>query len=954
VRRITCGAIAAFFAIATANGQSNAIDAAIEGYVRDASGGAIQHARMRVRNISTNVSSETVTNVDGYYRFPLLQVGSYRLSAEAEGFKAVTKPDITLTAGQKVRLDFDMQVGSRAESIEVTAETSMELADTGTSAVAGIVSRKEVEDLPIVSRNIYNYQLLAPGVQGLSSPTFGTTQFAFGGNERSSWNLDGLDNTQRGGSRQIRMVITTPEAVEEIQVLSNGYSAEFGRAAGGQVNVILKSGTNQYHGSELFLYRIRDWQARPSLAAVNPEETWWDNALTFGGPILKDRLFFFTQYEHNPYTRPNALTILPSNAAALNLPANQQGIAPFGETYDTYVGKLNYQINDRNSGYVRYARFTNHQPNNASGLTIPDRGVNFDDHMNGGGVQLATAFSPNLLNELRYGAIQRTQANAPVGSPNPYSAAVNITGVANIGYNPLAATETTELANQIVDNVTWTHGRSTWKAGMDFQRTNFDIFKSRNVAYTFGGLSAAGAARGAVSALNQYLYTVQGLIDPATAKPYTYTTFAEDGGDPRLNISFQFVNWFVQNEIRVNSRLTINAGIRYETILFPNLDPQAPYPLSRKIDSDRKDFAPRLSFNYRATKDGKTVVRGAFGTFYDVPALSIYYTAAQVNGRRFLSYQVAGTDPQAPVFPTVPTLSNTALVVKPNINAFAPGYKNTYQIQGNFQIQRELPMSLVLTVGYNYAAQRHGLYSQNINLGPPVSYLADGRPVFGGAALRPEQAFNQINLIQSGANTNYNALFIHLQKRLSHGLLFQGSYTWSHAIADNLGEGGSISDPTNLRRDFGNADNDLRHYFVGQWLYEPSAKSRELKWINGFELSSIIFFNSGYPINATSGIDLNNDGITNDRPLFRGRNDVTGPGLFQVDARLQRTFVLRERYRLIGLFEAENLLNHTNAACSTAGGCTGAVVSTATAPDFGRITSARTARNTQFGFKFVF
>src|SRR5215469_12479718 len=526
-------AIAAFLAASTSaivNAQSNAIDAAVEGYVRDASGGAIQHARMTVRNISTNVSSETLTNADGYYRFPLLQVGSYRLSAEAEGFKAVTKPDITLTAGQKVRLDFDMQVGSRAESIAVTAETSMELADTGTSAVAGVVSRKEVEDLPIVSRNIYNYQLLAPGVQGLSSPTFGTTQFAFGGNERSSWNLDGLDNTQRSGNRQIRMVITTPEAVEEIQVLSNGYSAEFGRAAGGQVNVILKSGTNQFHGSDLFLYRPRDWQARPSLAAVNPEETWWDEAVTFGGPILKDRLFFFTQYEHNPYTRPNALTILPSNATALNLPANQLGTAPFGETYDTYVGKLNYRLSDRNSGYVRYARFTNHQPNNASGLTIPDRGVNFDDHMNGGGIQLATAISPTLLNEVRFGAIQRTQANAPVGQANPYNAAVNITGVANIGYNPLAATETTELAHQIIDNVTWTHGRSTWKFGIDYQHTNFDIFKSENAAYTFGGLSAAGAARGAVSALNQYLFTVQGLTDPATGKPYTYSTFAEDGG----------------------------------------------------------------------------------------------------------------------------------------------------------------------------------------------------------------------------------------------------------------------------------------------------------------------------------------------------------------------------------------------------------------------------------------
>jgi hypothetical protein len=941
-------------ATSIADAQSNAIDAAIEGYVHDPSGGMIQRARITARNLSTNVSSQTVTNADGYYRFPLLQVGVYQLTAEAEGFKSITKPDITLVAGRNVRLDFDMQVGSRAETIEVTAETSLELADTGSSAVAGIVSTKEVEDLPIVSRNIYNFQLLAPGVQGLSSPTFGTTQFAFGGNERSTWNLDGLDNTQRGGSRQIRMVITTPEAVEEIQVLSNGYSAEFGRAAGGQVNVILKSGTNQYHGSGLFLYRPRDWQARPSLAAVNPEETWNDEAFTFGGPILKDRLFFFTQFEHNPYTRPNALTILPANAAALSLAANQQGTAPFGETYDTYVGKLNYRINDKNSGYVRYARFTNHQPNNASGLTIPDRGVNFDDHMNGGGVQLATAFSSNLLNELRYGAIQRTQANAPVGSPNPYSAAVNISGVANIGYNPLAYTETTELAHQIIDNITWTHGRSTWKAGVDYQHTNFDIFKSRNVAYTFGGLSAAGTTRGAVSALNQYLYTVQGLIDPSTSKPYTYTTFAEDGGDPRLNISFQFLNWFVQNEFRVNSRFTINAGLRYETILFPGLDSEAPYPLSRKIDADRKDFAPRVSFNWRVTKDAKTVVRAAFGTFYDVPPLSIFYTAAQVNGHRFLSYQVAGSDPRAPVFPSVPALSDTALVVKPNINAFAPGFKNTYQIQSNIQVQRELPWNLVLTVGYNFAAQRHGLYSQNINLGAPVSYLADGRPVFGPAALHPDQTFNQINLLESGASTNYNAMFIHLQKRLAAGLLFQGSYTWSHTLANNLGEGGSTSDPTNLRRDYGNADNDLRHYFVGQWLYQPQFKNAGWKWINGFELSSMIFFNSGYPITAQAGVDLNADGVLNDRPLFRGRNDTPGPGLTQIDARIQREFRFHERYRIIGLLEAENALNHTNAACSTAGGCTGAVVNVATAPDFGRITSARTARNVQFGCKFVF
>ncbi len=933
--------------------QTNAIDAAVEGYVRDATGGSISSGKVSVRNEATNVATETKANAEGYFRFPLLQVGNYKIVAEAEGFKTFTQSGIALAAGQKIRLDLTMQVGSRAESVEVTADASISLADTGSSAVGGVVSAKEIEDLPIVSRNIYNFQLLAPGVQGLSSATFGTTQFAFGGNERSSWNLDGLDNTQRGGSRQIRMVITTPEAVEEVQVLSSGYSAEFGRAAGGQVNVILKSGTNQYHGSELYLYRPQSWLARPSLAAVNPPGTWWDEALTFGGPIKKDRLFFFAQYEHNPYTRPNALTILASNATALGLPADQQGTAPFGETYDTFVGKVNYKLNDKNSGYVRYARFTNHQPNNASGLTIPDRGNNFDDHMNGGGIQLATVFTPSLLNEVRFGSIQRTQANAPVGKPNPYTAAVNITGVANIGFNPLALTETTELANQIVDNITWTHGRSTWKAGVDFQRTNFDIFKARNVTYSFGGLSASNG-RPAVSALNQFLNTKQGIIDPATGKPYTYSTFAEDGGDPQLNIGFGFVNFFLQNEFRLTRRLTLNVGMRYETILFPTLDPDAPYALSRQIDADRKDFAPRISANWLATSDSKTVVRAAFGTFYDVPALSIFYNAAQVNGHRFLSYQIAGTDPKAPVFPAVPTITDAAFIVKPSISAFAPGFKDTYQIQANLQVQREIIRNLNLTVGYNYAAQRHGLYSQNINLGPAVSTLADGRPVFGGAALRPNQAFNQINLIQSGANTNYNALFISLQKRMSHGLLFQGSYTYSHAMANNLGEGGSITDPTNLRRDYGNADNDLRHYFVGQWLYEPKFREPALKWINGFELSSMTFFNSGYPINAVSGVDLNNDGISNDRPLFRGRNDRVGPGLFQIDARLQRSFTIRERYRLVGLLEAENALNHTNAACSTAGGCSGAVVNTATAVDFGRITSARTARNVQFGFKFVF
>ena len=931
--------------------QSNATDAAIDGYVQDPSGRGVSGAKVVAQNLATNVSTEMKANNDGYFRFPLLQVGTYAVTVSAEGFKEFTESGLQLEVGKNLRLSVKLEVGALSEKMTVSANVAIDLDDTATAATGDILTHQEVEELPIPSRNIYNYHLLSPGVQGLTSATFGTTQFTFGGNERSSWNLDGLDNTQRGGSRQIRMVITTPEAVEEMQVLANGYSAEFGRAAGGQVNVLLKSGSNEFHGSGLFYYRDRDMQARPSLAAVNPQRTWHDEAFTLGGPIKKDRIFFFGQYESNPYTLPNAITITAANAAALNLPARDLGTAPFGETYRTIVAKVNFRLNDRNSGYVRYNRFTNYQPGNASGLTITDRGNTFDDHMNGGGVQLATVITSNLLNEVRGGVIRRTQANAPIGPANPNGAYINITGVANIGYNPLAATSTTEQSDQLVDNLTWTHGRNTIKAGVDYQHTAFNIAKAENRTFTFGGLAASNGFP-AVSALNQYLYTLAGTINPVTGKPYTYTQLAWDGGNPNLNIGFNFINFFVQDEFRLTPRITINAGLRYEAILFPQLDPNAPYPLSRTINNDLKDFAPRLALNWRLTNDSKTVLRAAYGLFYDVPALSIFYTAAQVNGDRFLSYSVAGTDPNAPAFPNVPSAGSSSQIVAPNINAFAPGYRNTYQEQANLQIQRELVAHWVMTVGYNLAEQRHGLYSQNINLGTPVSYLADGRPVYGGPRTNP--AFNQINLIQSGGNTNYNAMFVNLKKNLAQGLLVNVTWTWSHALANTLGEGGAPEDPTNLKRDYGNADDDVRHYVVGQALYGPHFATPALKFVNGFELSSTFIYNSGYPINITSGIDLNKDGILNDRPLYVGRNRGTGPSILEVDARLQRVFAIRERVRLIGSFEVENLLNSTNASCSTAGGCTGAVISTAGAVDFGRITSARTARNVQFGIKATF
>lgn len=953
LRQLFLGLVLALIAIPRiAWGQANAVDAAVDGYVQDSSKSAISGAQITITNLNTNVSQQTATDADGYYRFPLLPLGNYRLTVKAQGFAAKTQQGITLSVGQKGRFDFVLDVGNTSETVEVRADS--QTVDTSSPTVGAVLDRQQVENLPILSRNVYNFLLLSPGVIGVPTSTFSTTQYTFGGTERSQWNLDGLDDTQHGSSRQIRMIIVTPEAVAQTQTLSNGYSAEFGRAAGGQINVLLKSGTNEFHGSALGQYRPLDLQAIPTLSKVQPDRSWHDEAFTLGGPILKNKLFFFGQFENNPYTLPQAITITQANATALKLPSNQVGNAPFGETYRTLVGKVDYSLNQKNSGYIRYARFTNHQPNNASGLSTVDRGYRYTDHMNGAGVQLATIINSNLLNELRFGTIQRDVQNVPYGnSATDGNVWINISSVANIGYNPVSKNSSTERSSEVVDNLTWTHGRSTWKFGTDFEHTLFAILSSQDRTYTFNGLAASNG-RPAVSSLNQYLNTKAGTIDPATGQPYTYTYFTANAGDPTLRIAFNFLNFFAQDEIRLTPNIVANVGARYEAILFPTLDSQAPYALSRSVPGDYSNIVPRIGITWSPGGSHKTVVHAAYGMYYDVPGLSTFYNAAQVNGRRLLSYQVAGGATGAPIFPSVPSFSGSAFQVKPSITAFDRNFHNTYQHQASLQIERDLGYNFFLTMGYQFAAQRHGLYYTDVNLTNTGTTLADGRPIFAGTSSRPNSSFGAINLIRSGADTNFNGGFLTLTKQMSHGLEFTINYMYSHALADNIGEGGSVSDPTNIHRDYGNADNDVRHNLVIQGIYQTQFGKGNLRWLNGFEFSSMTFLNSGYPINQISGLDLNKDGVTNDRPLFVSRNSLRGSGLSQEDAGIKRYFTIAERYKLAAFAQAENLLNTNNLNCNTTSGCTGSVINSATASDFGRQTAARTSRNVQVGMKLTF
>lgn len=942
------------FAVSPAcHGQANAVDAALNGYVQDASHGVIPNAGAVLTNVNTGVSQSTTSDGNGYYRFPLVPVGDYKLVVTATNFAVTTQQGIALTVGQEGRVDVTLAVGSADETVNVQAGTA--LTDTGASTVGAVLGQREIENLPVASRNVYNLLLLSPGVVGVPTSTFSTTQFLFGGNERAQWNLDGLDDTQHGANRQIRLVIVTPDAVAETQTLANGYSAEFGRAAGGQINTVLKSGTNAFHGSAMGQYRPADLQGIPTLLRAQPaNRSWYDYAFTLGGPIVKDKLFFFGQYEDNPYILPNAITITPANAALLGLPGTEIGSAPFGETYRSLVGKVNYTLGLKNSGYIRYARFTNQQPNNDSGLGIVDRGSSYLDHENSGGVQLATVISSTMLNEIRAGVSQRDTGNFPVvGSSPAGSVLINISGAANIGFSPLTTTTTTERESSVVDNLTWTRGTNTFKVGGEFDHELFANLSSTAPTFSFAGLPAQNG-RPAVSPVNQYLDTVAGTTDPATGSPYAYTFLTSFSGDPNIRLAFNFVNGFAQDEIRLSPNLSVNLGARYEVILFPTFDALAPYALSRSVPNDYSDIAPRVALNWSPGNSRRTVVHAAYGIYYDIPGLSTFYNASQVNGRRLLSYQIAGATPGAPTYPNVPNFSGSTFQVKPSITAFDPNFHDTYQHQVNLQIQQGMGWGLQLTAGYLFAAQRHGLYYADTNLIPTGQRLADGRPTFMGTANRPNPNFGAINLIRSGASTNFNGGFLTLQKRLTSGVEFTVNYLYSHALADNIGEGGSVSDPTNIQRDYGNADGDIRHNLVVQGLFRPTLHDQAFRWANGFEFSSVTYLNSGFPINEIAGTDLNNDGVVNDNPLFVACNSLRGYGLSQEDVQVKRYFDFRENIHISAFAIAENLLNTNNLNCNTTTGCTGAVVNAVNSGSFLSEIAARTARNFQVGLGLHF
>lgn len=928
--------------------QSNAIDGAVDGYVTDSTGGRLPNCTVDLRNQETNVHTVSHSGKDGYFRFPLVPVGTYAITVKAAGYADYVHSGITVEVGSEISLSPKLGVGSESATVVVNADASM-IADT-TPAISAVISEAEIRNLPIVSRNIYNLFLFTPGVKGIPSSNFATPAYSIGGVLRSSWNVDGLDDTSRVTTSPLRLVINTQGSVRQVQVLANGYSAEFGETTGGQLNLVTRSGGNAFHGSAIYLYRPLALAAIPSLAKTRVPLQWHMYGVNLGGPVLRNRLFFFANFEHNPYVQPGVATITAATVAALGLTPDQARILPTAQNYNSPSIRVDYKINDRNSGFLRYSRFTNYSPYATNGgYYVDSRATKSTDDQNGGEAQLATVLSSGVLNELRFGVNRRETWGGPQFPGSPNDVLVTVAGYAYLGRNPSTSTNT-ELSNQINDNISWQHGKHFIKAGGNYESTQYYSRTALNRTFTFSGLAAVKGGRAAVSALNQYLYTVAGTIDPSTNKPYTYTTLAITLGDSSSQRNMGFVAGFVQDEYRITKRLVATAGLRYDKQFLPPTAPDSTYlPARLPMHSRNLSFAPRVSLSY--SPNDRTMLQGSFGLFFDVTNLAFFTTEASEDGNKFHSYTIGATAPSAPVYPNIPDSVGVQFIAKPNLELFDPNFRSMYAVQSNVQVEQSFTPNLLLKIQYMFFGTRFGPQSYDSNLTLTGAKLADGRPIYTTNP-RPNPNYGEILTIGSTGTSNYNGLDVTLVKRMSKGFLFAATYSWSHALGDSDQNGYIQSDASDLRRDYGNLSTDVQNYFVLRALYTTKTSGPWLRWANGIGLSTTTMATSGRPLNPTT-TDLNGDLIANDRPLFMERNSFRGPVYFRVDGRVSKTFRVKNRYGFEVMAESDNLLNHTNPGCGVTG-CNSAVNGVYNSATFGKLTVAAQSRIAQVGGRFTF
>ena len=706
--------------------------------------------------------------------------------------------------------------------------------------------------------------------------------------------------------------------IDQFQVVTSGGIAEFGRASGGVVNILTRSGTNDWRGNLYGFFRNQRFDARNPLAPTKDLLTQAQYGATVSGPLRRERTFFFTNFEQTRRNYSAVLTISPAAVTsinnrlrAVNYPgvSIETGVVPASFDTTNFFTRLDHSFNQRNQLSARYSIYHINAVNSRTvgGLNTVSRGTGLDDTDQTVQVSNVTTFSNRTLNEAR---VQYTNSRLSAPVNDDIGPAVNIAGVANFGtatFSPLARDINLFEA---VNNISTIRGAHSLKAGGSFLYNRVDIL-------------FPGAVQGvySFSSLNNFLTG-------------NYLNYQQAFGVPNQVQSNPNVGMFVQDEWRVSPSLTINAGLRYDLQFLP--DP---------IKTDTDNFAPRAGIVY-APGDRKTVIRASYGLYYDRIPLRATSNALQRDGSKFLVVQLSPTQAGAPVFPNVLSLQPSTLPTKPNITRIDPNIETSYSQQGNLQIERELPGNAIVSVGYIHLRARHVILSRNVNV--PRFPPSAGVPNLG----RPDPNWGNISRFESSGNSSYDGMVVSFNKRASRWVGVRASYTLSKTI-DDAGNFffSSPQDNFNIQGERGLSDNDQRHRLVVSGSLEAPQQSKGwARALRDFQFGYIFTYGSRLPFNVLLGTDRNLDTNNNDRPLGVGRNTGRGFDFASLDLRISRRIRLSERMDLQLLAEGFNVLNRSNFGVPNNTFGAGATP----LATFGRPTQAFDPRQFQFGMRLSF
>ena len=911
-------------------GQSQATTGTIQGTVVDPNGAVVSGASVTVKNVETGFERTVTSNSDGFFTAPLLPLGRYRVTTNASGFSAFVLENVEVTVGQTLALNVRLNVGGTTETVDVTADT--EAVDTARTELSTQINERSVENLPINRRDFSRFALLTPGVSIVQGPD--GDEISINGQKgiQNNVSIDGADannpffGEQRGGQRPAFTI--SLESVKEFQVVPVGASAEFGRSSGGFINAVTKSGTNEFSGAAFLFFRNQ------SLSSQNPDAvdaglpvedfTNYQFGGNVGGPIKRDRAFFFVAYERNDgkSSKPNFIDPRLINIFATRFGSpDEQTIIQRTNDADVLLGKVDIQVNSSNLLTLRHNYSRAEQVNGTFDVPTWGSSANGREASNSNSFigQLVTNFSATLLNELRFQWAKEERPRFYDGPDLPDTTIGTFAGDISYRFGRpfFLPVPSDDVRVQFTDNFTVISGNHTLKFGFDFNRTKVSqtFIGFARGRYIFAGPTIDAAIQGFTDYINGT--SVAGLSLYLQFVPLGGRTVEEAGSQAYATIEPAL---YAQDTWQFRRNLTLNLGFRWEAQYQPDIinDPAStPYgqflndprfPSDGSIPDFTDGYSPRLALSWSPGDDGKTAIRLGGGLYYArIPGLVVAgprNTDGTIAGNIFRDGSFCQfVNPGCPVYPGILSVPAGFTLGNPGIAVFEKNFKNPRTIQLSASVEREILPHTSLLVAYNYAKTDRLTRFVNRNdirlyggstIGPNCSSLGLG--IF---CREDGSGVGEIRSTESSAKSLYQGVTFQLNKRFANRYQFQVNYLLSFDKSDDDNERDPFTfryvDPRDLSPEYGWSDRDQRHRFNAFATFL-------LPWDINF--SPIVQYRSAQPTSVVNRGTFPN--------IIERNTERLDNEFFTFDVRLSKAFKLTERVSLEGIFEAFNLFNNRN------------------------------------------